>query len=237
MKSIIKPRYLGVLVLFVAAGVALGLAVSGGRSSNPPAAKADAARKAQPDRLTKKVVACGRSGKTICDPTAYKRDRSEGLLALSKPDPHGARPRALRQILPPAWRGKDYGAELMTYGEAHKIAPGLAGASSTLVNPSRKVWVLSLYHHPPISVSDTSWSLPAGVAPRMVRVRVESKTSSRSIPALARRPTSQGQADGQALDGQGWPSGSRRIPGLGRHFPSHAANLLWDCLGFSEARV
>lgn len=37
MKRIVKRRYLGVLVLLVVAGIALGLTVSGGRSSNPPA--------------------------------------------------------------------------------------------------------------------------------------------------------------------------------------------------------
>ncbi len=155
-------------VLLAAVGLALALSVGGGRS---PKAVAD---KRPPNPMTPKIVACERSGKVICDLSAYRRDRREGLFALSKPDRKGAHLLTLPQVLPPAWRHQDYAAELMTYGQAKKLAPGLAGASSAVVDPSRKTWVLTLYHRPPIRVVPT-WG-PCCSVPRKITVRVESQT-------------------------------------------------------------
>jgi hypothetical protein len=147
---------------------------AGCASSHPTEQAARAHRQAshRPPLISKKVVACERSGKLICDPVAYRRDRREGLLPLSTPDPKGAHLLTLRQVLPPAWRGKDYGAQLMTYGRARRIAPGLAGATRVAVDPSRKFWVLTLYHRPPVTVPMT-WGPPGG--PATIKVRTESQ--------------------------------------------------------------
>ncbi|MDX6480728.1 MAG: hypothetical protein QOG85_1238 [Gaiellaceae bacterium] len=125
--------------------------------------------------MTPKIVACERSGKLICDPAAYRRDRAHGEFPLSRPDPKGARFLTLRDVRPPAWRGKDYAAELMTYGQAHRLAPGLAGATRVAVNPLRMVWVLTRYYRPPITVQNT-WGGPCCNAPATVTVRSESQT-------------------------------------------------------------
>jgi hypothetical protein len=184
VRKLAGRRSLLTAALIAALGLALGLGLGGGRSPKAaaPGQKTATARRHQisdkrpPNPLTKKVVACERSGKVICDPAAYKHDRAQGMFPLSKPDPTGAHLLTLQQVLPPAWRHKDYAAELMTYGKAQKIAPDLAGASSAVVDPNRKFWVLTLYHHPPITVSDASWDLPPGAVPRMIRARVESQT-------------------------------------------------------------
>jgi photosystem II stability/assembly factor-like uncharacterized protein len=47
--------------------------------------------------------------------------------------------------------GSSVGAALMTYGQAHARFPGLAAASSIVVNPKRKVWVLTDYLARPLS--------------------------------------------------------------------------------------
>ncbi|HUZ14818.1 MAG TPA: hypothetical protein VMU72_01405 [Gaiellaceae bacterium] len=158
-------------VLITAVALALGLGLSGGRASKA------AADTRPPNPMTKKIVACERSGKLICDRAAYRRDLREGVFPLSKPDPKGAHLMTLQQVVPPAWRDQDYAAELMTYGQAQKIAPGLAGASRVVVDPSRKFWVLTLYHHPPIKVPNTEYDGPPSVRPAgPMTVRVESQT-------------------------------------------------------------
>jgi hypothetical protein len=167
MSNDIRNRFLLAAVLVTAAGgVVLGLAATNGRS----------ARAANPPRpLATKIVACERRGRTICAPAAYRRDQTAGLFPLSKPDPKGARLLTIAQVWPSAETERHFGAELMTYRRAMRIAPGLAAESSAVIAPSRKVWVITLYHHPPVALSDTSWDLPPGVSPRIVRVRSESQ--------------------------------------------------------------
>lgn len=150
--------------LIAAVGLAFGLGLTGGRASDTR----------PPNPMTKRIVACQRSGKLICDRAALRRDRREGSFPLSKPDPKGAHLLTLGQVLPPSWRHEDYSAELMTYGEARKIVPDLAGATSVVINPSRKFWVLTLYHRPPITVPNTETG-PLGM-PSTIRVRVESQS-------------------------------------------------------------
>src|SRR5579871_6217387 len=153
----------GLAIGFVAVvGVALALAAGGGHRPKTVA-----------DTLTPKIVACERSGKLTCDRAAYRRDRAHGEFPLGSPDPKGSHLMTLQQVLPPAWRHKDYAAELMTYGQARKIAPGLAGATRVSIDPSRKFWVLTLYHHPPVTEPMT-WGPPG--RPATIRVRVESQT-------------------------------------------------------------
>jgi hypothetical protein len=157
--------------LLAAAGLALGLGASGG-----PATQA-ASQTRPPSPMTRQVVACQRSGKLICDRAAYRRDRREGLFPLSKPDPKDAHLLTLHQIVPPAWRNTDYAAELMTYGQAQKLAPELAGASRDAIDPSRKFWVLTLYHRPPITVPNTDYDGPPSARPTgTITVRVEAQT-------------------------------------------------------------
>ena len=156
--------------LITAGGLALGFGLAGGRA---PKAAADPR---PPNPMTKKIVACERSGKLICDRAAYRRDLREGVFPLTKPDPKGAHLMTLQQVLPPAWRDKDYAAELMTYGHAQKIVPGLAAASRAVVNPSREFWILTLYHRPPIKVPNTETGPPAVRMPSTITVRAESQT-------------------------------------------------------------
>jgi hypothetical protein len=157
-------------------GLALGLAIGVGCSANVAANRPQTSTKRPPSPMTSKIVACERSGKLICDPAAYRRDRAHGGLPLSYPDPKGAHILTLRQVLPSSWRHEDYAAELMTYGQARRIAPGLAGATRIVVDPSRKFWVLTRYYRPPIKVLNT-WGGPPGVrTPSKVTVRAESQT-------------------------------------------------------------
>lgn len=158
-------------VLVTAVGLALGLGLKGGRG---PHAASDTR---PPNPMTKKIVACERSGKLICDRAAYRRDVREGVFPLSKPDRKGARLMTLQEVVPPAWRDQDYAAELMTYGQAQKIAPGLAAASRAVVDPSREFWVLTLYHRPPLKVPNTEYDGPPSVRTGgTMTVRVESQT-------------------------------------------------------------
>ena len=157
---------LSVVLAAVVAGAVLELT-----ATNGPSARTSPPR----NPFTKQVVACERSGKVICDPAAYRRDRREGMFALSKPDPKGGRLLTVAQVWPRARTEKHVAAALMTYRRASRIAPGLAAASSAVVNPSRKVWVITVYYRPPITVSDNSWELPPGVAATKVRVRAESQ--------------------------------------------------------------
>lgn len=157
-------------LLTAAVGVALGLGLRGGHASHA------ALRTRPPNPMTPQIVACERSGRRICDRGAYRRDRREGLFPFSKPDPKGAHLLTLRQVLPHAWRHEDYAAELMTYGQARKIAPGLAGASRVVVDPSRTFWVLTLYHRPPVRVPNTGDGPPSARMPGTITVRVESQT-------------------------------------------------------------
>lgn len=170
MRHLVGPRTFLAVALLVALGLGLGLGLSGGHAAE---AVSD---KRPPNPLTKKVIACERSGKVICDPVAYQRDRAHEMFALSKPDPTGARVRTLQEVLPSAWRHMDYAAELMTYGQAQKLAPGLAAGSSAVVDPSRKFWVLTLYHSPPIKAPNITTGPPAARVPSKITVRVESQT-------------------------------------------------------------
>jgi hypothetical protein len=154
--------------VIAAVGLGLGFGLAGGHASE---ASADTR---PPNPMTPKIVACQRSGKLICDPAAYRRDRREGMFPLSKPDPKDAHLMTLRQVLPPAWRHEDYAAELMTYGQAQKLAPSLAGASRIVIDPSREFWVLTLYHRPPITVPNTETG-PCCSTPSTITVRAESQ--------------------------------------------------------------
>ena len=127
-----------------------------------------------PNPLTKKIVACERSGKLICDRLAYRRDRAHGEFPLSHHDPTGAQLLTRAQILA-RYQGKGVtvAAVLMTYGEAQRIAPDLAGASRLVVNPGRKVWVVTTYYDPPRKeVPDGGWGPPGGISNHRRWVRI-----------------------------------------------------------------
>jgi hypothetical protein len=48
-----------------------------------------------------------------------------------------------------AGKGVTVAAVLVTYGQAQSLAPDLAGASRAVVDPSRKVWLVTDYYDPP----------------------------------------------------------------------------------------
>jgi len=113
--------------------------------------------------MSQQVVACERSGKRLCDPAAARARR----FPLSKPDPRrsvkatskaGAAGTGLlteQQVLAQlGWSNlpaNSVGVSLMTYGQAQNVAPDLAAESSTVVDPSRQVWVGTRYFSTPIT--------------------------------------------------------------------------------------
>ncbi len=98
--------------------------------------------------ITPSMAACERI-RMICDPQAYQALQ----LPLSRPDAAGVtlltEPQVLARL---GWTGDKAGASLMTYGQAQASYPSLAAAASTVVDPSREVWVVTRYFTNPVTV-------------------------------------------------------------------------------------
>ena len=72
------------------------------------------------------------------------------VLSKTAPDSKGAHLVTRAQIeARNAGKGVTVAAVLVTYGEAHSLAPDLAGASRALVDPRRKVWLVTDYYDSP----------------------------------------------------------------------------------------
>src|SRR5205814_10456160 len=73
-----------------------------------------------------------------------------GLFPLSHPDPKGAHLLTRAQVVAQyGGKGITVAADLMSYRAAQSVAPDLAGGSSAVVDPGRKVWLVTLYYNPP----------------------------------------------------------------------------------------
>ena len=103
-----------------------------------------------PRSVLDRTVNGGKTWTTIKLPTAFRATRQGFPLAAN--DPNGAALLTRRQVIEDyGWNGSIVGASLMTYGQAHLRFPGLAAETSIVVNPTRKVWVLTDYLPRPLS--------------------------------------------------------------------------------------
>jgi len=63
-------------------------------------------------------------------------------------------------IAPVGWQGDEQvGAQEMTYGHADSAYPDLAGEA--FIDPTRPVWIVTLYFPAPVA---SSWAAPSGAA-------------------------------------------------------------------------
>jgi hypothetical protein len=93
--------------------------------------------------FTKQLTDC-----PTCSSPVYRRDWRSGHLRLSHPDPKGAHLMTRAQIDERnGGHGTTVAALLVTYGQAKGLAPDLAVAPRTAVDPSRKVWLVTSYYH------------------------------------------------------------------------------------------
>jgi hypothetical protein len=117
----------------------------------PAAQRASAVREAAAHAMPPAMVACEHS-RQICDPAA------DGGFPLIKPAASGAALLTERQVAARSgWRGDVVRARLMTYGQASRAYPALAG--SAVIARSRLVWVLTVYFAKPETV-DTGYGPP-----------------------------------------------------------------------------
>ena len=103
-----------------------------------------------PRSILARTVDGGRTWTTIQLPTVYEGNALG--FPLATPVPNGSVLLTRKQVTSTFdWDGSFVGAKLMTYGHAHARFPDLAAASSLVVNPHRKVWVVTDYLPRPLS--------------------------------------------------------------------------------------
>jgi hypothetical protein len=112
-----------------------------------PATKHHPVTKQQDPLPSHAIVACERSARIVCNPKASRS------FKLRAPNSAGVALLSQQQVLSElGWSGDTVGAALMTYGQAQASFPQLAAEASTVVDPSREVWVITAYFSSPVSV-------------------------------------------------------------------------------------
>lgn len=141
------PRWIGVgliVVLIAGTAAAIVMVTSGAKTANRlghPSLISE-----RPAIARKPIVKCLRSGHRICGPKVSQ-------YRLNRPDNGTTTMLSQFQVLDElGWQNDSSGAQLMAYARAETAFPSLAAETSTVVDPARQVWVVTVSFSSPITV-------------------------------------------------------------------------------------